>query len=444
MGPAIWAAMLAAFGFIFAIFRRYIIEKAKQHKLMSIILIVVLIVITYFMFFNPEPEQITQGGLIDAGSVSSGGTTETVTGSSPTSSDAVFDESLSGAHMHNADKVYDGYNLYHGKLIDMDGNVVHNWSEIYMPLITPEGDYIAQEYYESPKFGKYTWDDEVIWEKNIPIHHDIILADNGHIFIFTKEVQMYNGRDVEFDIIVELDSDGNEIQRWSTWDNLKMLKEFHRPLELDQPEGYHIPDAHRMNVSIWGGHYDYYHLHYLDVAPKNDLEGTHPAFNPGNWIISFRHGSMVFILDKDTKQVLWRAIYDQVSDNLEGQHSPQMLPDGRILLFDNGRYREWSRVIELDPVTLNILWQYKSPDFFTLSQGHAQRLPNGNTLVTESEEGHAFEITRNGEIVWEYYIPEIQDKTNSNAEEKWGQRQEISRMTRYPKDFIEQFLDGDN
>ena len=34
-------------------------------------------------------------------------------------------------------------------------------------------------------------------------------------------------------------------------------------------------------------------------------------------------------------------------------------------------------------------------------------MPNGNTLITESNKGHVFEVTRDGEIVWEFYSPYI-------------------------------------
>jgi hypothetical protein len=33
---------------------------------------------------------------------------------------------------------------------------------------------------------------------------------------------------------------------------------------------------------------------------------------------------------------------------------------------------------------------------------NAQRLPNGNTLINEASFGRFFEVTRDGEIVWEY------------------------------------------
>jgi hypothetical protein len=39
--------------------------------------------------------------------------------------------------------------------------------------------------------------------------------------------------------------------------------------------------------------------------------------------------------------------------------------------------------------------------------GNAQRLPNGNTLITESSFGRIFEVTKNGKIVSEYVNPSL-------------------------------------
>ena len=37
--------------------------------------------------------------------------------------------------------------------------------------------------------------------------------------------------------------------------------------------------------------------------------------------------------------------------------------------------------------------------------GSAYRLPNGNTHVTSGQYGHLFEVTPQGEVVWEYVSP---------------------------------------
>ncbi len=353
---------------------------------------------------------------------------------------AYFDASLSGAHMYDAAAAEDGYNLFEGKLIDMQGKIVKEWKQLSLGVIDKNGDYYAQQSFEAPVWGRYAWNGRVIWEKNFPIHHEILFTPRDTIMTFTKEVHTYQGRPVEFDVILELDKDGNELQRFSFWDHLKEFQQYHKKLELDQPPTFMIPESHRKDKSIWGGNYDYYHLNSLSLISSNALEKVHPAFRPGNWLISFRHGSIVFILDQDTKEVLWRAIYDQVPDRLEGPHAPWLLPDGNILLFDNGRYRGWSRILELEPVTLKIAWEYRDKSFYTLSQGYVQELSNRNMLVTEAEKGRVFELTREKRIVWEYYHPDKQNKKNSTDKKKWGLRQEIYRMTRYPKAMIDQFL----
>ena len=71
-------------------------------------------------------------------------------------------------------------------------------------------------------------------------------------------------------------------------------------------------------------------------------------------------------------------------------------------------YAAFSRVVEIDPQTAEVTWQYKDTPpfaFYSPFMGSAQRLPNGNTHVTESAKGRLFEITRDGEVVWEYVLP---------------------------------------
>ena len=153
---------------------------------------------------------------------------------------------------------------------------------------------------------------------------------------------------------------------------------------------------------------------------------------------------MIFILDKQTKQVLWRAIYNQIPGNLEGPHTPMMTSRGNIIVLDNGRYRKWSRIISIDPINLNITWEYKTEnpeDFFSLSQSSVQLLPNNNLLVTESEKGRVFELTPDKEIVWEYYHPEKQSTSNSTDSTRQGMRQEIYRMTKYDTSFIDKLTE---
>jgi Arylsulfotransferase (ASST) len=138
------------------------------------------------------------------------------------------------------------------------------------------------------------------------------------------------------------------------------------------------------------------------------INGVYPLAD-GTIAASLRSVSAVIIIDRATGDITWQLGPDTVAQ----QHCPSELPDGSLLLFDNGTFRTgesvtYSRVIEVDRPTQEITWQYRdSPpeNFFTPFMGSAQRLPNGNTLVTESAFGRIFEVDRAGRVCWEYVVP---------------------------------------
>ena len=107
---------------------------------------------------------------------------------------------------------------------------------------------------------------------------------------------------------------------------------------------------------------------------------------------------------------------------------PRGLPgEGNVMVFDNGGVspffpslsgRYFTRVLEIDPVKKEIVWEYSHRTmikgqwwhhghqfFFSPFISLAQRLPNGNTFITEGASNRLFEVTRKGEIVWEYVLP---------------------------------------
>ena len=59
-------------------------------------------------------------------------------------------------------------------------------------------------------------------------------------------------------------------------------------------------------------------------------------------------------------------------------------------------------------MTLELVWSYTNPRFFSTNISGAQRLPNGNTLITAGAGGRMFEVTKEGAIVWEYMYPTVQ------------------------------------
>ena len=119
-----------------------------------------------------------------------------------------------------------------------------------------------------------------------------------------------------------------------------------------------------------------------------------------------RNINAIAILDGSTQQILW--IWGP--SNLALQHHPTLLDNGNILVFDNGISN--SRVLEIEPSTNKIVWRYgPRKDFFSKTRGSNQRLPNGNTLITESDRGYVHEVDKEGTTVWQFANPRIDEKT---------------------------------
>lgn len=144
----------------------------------------------------------------------------------------------------------------------------------------------------------------------------------------------------------------------------------------------------------------------------------------GNILASLRSVSAIIIISRETGEVIWHLDSTVVAQ----QHCASELEDGSILIFDNGTYRHresatYSRVIQVDRTTKNIVWQYRDPNpltFFTPFMGGAQRLGNGNTLITEAAFGRVFEVSKEGKLCWEYVNPDFADYKGLDAREIEG------------------------
>jgi hypothetical protein len=128
----------------------------------------------------------------------------------------------------------------------------------------------------------------------------------------------------------------------------------------------------------------------------------------GALAVSYRQLDTIGILDRSSGRFRWQWGRGEIAH----QHDPTELPNGNLLLFDNGSHRrlggDRSRVVEVDPRTERIVWHYTAEpesSFYSRNISGAQRLPNGNTLICEGDCGRIFEVTASGEVVWEYHNP---------------------------------------
>jgi hypothetical protein len=364
------------------------------------------------------------------------------------------DVRVSGVTTYKRGKAYDGYNIYCSRtspevyLMDMDGERVHTWSFTQRrtrlwnhAVMLADGSVLVISKYRS--ILKLDWDSNLIWEKRLRAHHEITMLPDGSFYAIEHSMEDYRDLNVRFPSIVLLNGKGQEIERWSTYDHLADIKQAFDQRsfldtvldELAAGDSLGIRDDIPGSVSVarMGTElvYDYFHMNTISILPETPLSGQSKVFRPGNLLICFRNVNQIAILDADTKEILW--VWGE--GELEWPHLPTMVENGNILIFDNGVLREYTRILELNPMTEEIVWEYVADppgSFYSPTKGSAQRLPNGNTFVCDADNGRAFEVTRDGEIVWEWLNP----ATKSNH------RVQIYRMMRLPPAAVDPLLGG--
>jgi hypothetical protein len=260
------------------------------------------------------------------------------------------------------------------------------------------------------------------------------------------------------DKIYEIDWDGTRLFEWDAKDHYDEM-------------GFHA-EAQDAIMNIQVGRpptptTDWQHLNsvsYVGPNPHYDDGNGDLRFHPENIIYDSRTANYMAIIARydhpdwpaegtwQAGEIVWKvgphyssSYREHKLDQIIGLHHAHLIPKslpgwGNILVFDNGgiagfdsffpgmpghfpaTYRNYSRVIEFDPITLDIVWEYKDVVqegdvnldgevkgeermFYSNLISGAQRLKNGNTLITEGHGGRVFEVTYEGEIVWEYISP---------------------------------------
>ncbi|GJM43554.1 MAG: hypothetical protein DHS20C21_03960 [Gemmatimonadota bacterium] len=331
------------------------------------------------------------------------------------------------------ERAFPGFNFYSSRtaeaarLIAMDGTTVHEWSydtrgEWMSTVLQPNGDLFA--IVEDRQLICLDADSNLLWAWDGRAHHDVAVHD-GEIHVLSRRERIvpaiHAERETLEDTVIVLSMDGAVLREYSVLDAVSR-----------SPHGYLIPWLEDVDLHVkgrpTGKPLDVMHVNSIEIF-DGSLGDRSPLFARGNLLMASRHINAVFILDGDTHDVLW--LWGPM--NIALPHHPTLLPEGRVLLFDNG-LRE-SRVLEVDPADNRVVWRFREKGFFTRSRGGAQRLPNGNTLVTESDPGYAFEVTPQGEVVWKFANPDVSDDDKRSA---------IWRMIRFAPGtltFLEEGLD---
>lgn len=322
----------------------------------------------------------------------------------------------------------DGLNLYsswtspEAYLIDMNGNIAHKWTQQI------EGCDVWKDHVElcrnkdlmvlavDKRLICLDWDSKVKWKRKMRVHHDISVDEDKAIYVLAREdgIVFWQGMPVPIvhEYIAVLSPDGNLKEKIYLYDFIRDRVKLPRIVKLYRAI-FRFREivkffVHKIQVN-WvcqqSLHFDIMHTNSIEVMDKN-IEGF---CKKGDLLISMRNLNLVAVLDINKKEFVWTWGPGEVSM----QHDAQLLENGNVLIFDNGRDKGFSRTVEVNPSTKKIVWEYKSdpPEkFFSELSGSSQRLSNGNTLIAESTKGHAFEITKDGKIVWDYYNPNIRKK----------------------------------
>ena len=358
-------------------------------------------------------------------------------------------------------------------LIDMNGAVVKQWTGVSLaPLpfrILPGGFLMGgtaarPPHQETIAVTELDWDGREIWrfdhaeQVQLPNkttvwaarqHHDwqregyaagyyapggTPLVDRGKTLILAhKNVTRpeISDKQLEDDSLIEVSWDGKVLWQWLASDHVNELgfsdearNTIRRSLELNAQRG--SADWLHLNAATY-------------VGPNRWYDAGDQRFNPDNVLVSSREASIIAIIDR-RGAIVWRMGPDyresaalRALEPIIGQHHPHIIPKGlpgagNLLVFDNGGEAGYgapnagaksgvnstgrmnSRVVEVNPVTFEKVWEYSIPgqqrtNFFSHYVGSAQRLPNGNTMINEGADGRIFEVLPNLTIVWEYVSP---------------------------------------
>ena len=314
-----------------------------------------------------------------------------------------------GVTLHDSARAMPGFTLFSpigGReclLMGMEGEIKHQWRLPGMlgnyGQLLPNGNLLVSvRTLKGPKglsadggrILELDWDGNIVWEFTDDMqHHDFNRAPNGNTvylgweLIPTDEAGFMRGGlagsehedgGVYADVLREVNPAGEVVWEWR-------LAE-HFPVD-------------RYELRPASNRHEFAHANTCFVQPD------------GNVMVSWRQIDLIAVIDRQTGKFLW----EMQDRKWGGQHDCRLLENGNITLFANGSEQptpEHSRVIELDPATREIVWEYKGnppTTFYSSRISGAHRQANGNTLVCEGNHGRLFEVTMSGDIVWEYISP---------------------------------------
>jgi len=307
------------------------------------------------------------------------------------------------------------------RLIDMNGNVVHTWKvEAYFnkrSRLLPNGHLV----YVGPdkKIIEYDWDSNIVRQhQGIGSMNDMRVLENGNWLLLAHDPIPDSAQEKVEDVT-------DKIAPW--WEpRLRGSVEHQQGADIFEvnPDGevvweWHAHDHLDLNLfSPLTPEDDWLHANSIQPLPENKwFDAGDERFRPGNIILNARNINTMYIIDKQTGEVVWEGTH-HYKGGMAHSHEPEMIEKdrpgaGNIILFDNSlfpRHRTHTGqtiIVEMNPVTQEIVWKYETDGyanmkFFSKTMGSQKRLPNGNTYIAEDNTGRLFQVKPDGTIVWEF------------------------------------------
>lgn len=291
----------------------------------------------------------------------------------------------------------------HGAVVMENGDVVFNFEHLGLVRLDPCG--------------------EVVWRLPYRTHHSVFQDGSGYLWVSSQinhdaadpSIPNYKGAFIE-PTLLKVSPQGEVLLEKSVIELLQQNK-LHSLL-------YMVADDDIFMTT--GG--DTLHLNDVEVFPASMAEGY---FKHGDIMISLRNINTILVFDP----VTWEVKYKSIGAFLR-QHDPDFVDGSTISIYDNNSINQeggrYSRILleSADDSTITTYFT-GSPDkpFFSAIMGKHQWLPNGNLLITDTLAAKAFELDREGEIVWEY--------TNTLGDGYAGIMEEVTRL---PRSFNAEFF----
>lgn len=274
------------------------------------------------------------------------------------------------------------------QLVDIEGGVAHSWrlpcplaGAVYLDgkflICNGRRSEVTQAIAPWERSGvsgagallKMDWNGEVVAETRFPDHHhDGKELPNGNVLLLCVEPASPDKASAVgwWDWLAEFSADGTLVWEWHAWEHL-----------------HPAPQKPRSLPTSWSGATSFAVLASGDIA------------------IAFPALAEVVVVSREDGRVAHRVTKPLVTTPVHVSSAP----NGTLLITESntGKDRYLSRVLEIQPTSGAVTWNFYSPQKLS----GAQRLPTGNTLLTEHGARRVFEITSRGEVVWEFTPPAI-------------------------------------